>query len=204
MSSTAYLLKIKLALAVAIVLMATLGAASYVTINRLIETARIGDQTEETLVLLERVASSIKTAEYSTRQYLLTGDPMDRQKIDQARDGIRNAVGRLRKTRLPEQAAFDELVAQRTALALQSIAVRQSSGQEAAAAILISDLSRQLKQRTDDLLDAARNRENLGWQNSQTKAQRSAQWAQRFIIAAGLLLLAMLAWVIYMVKHYEE
>ena len=204
MSSTAFLLKIKLALGVAIVLMATLGVASYVTINRLIETARTGDQTEETLVLLERVASSIKTAESSTRQYLLTGDQTDRQKIDEARDGIRDTVGRLRKARLPEQAALDELLAQRTTLAMQSTAVRRSSGQEAAAAILFGNLSRQLRQRTDDLLDAARNRENLEWQNSQAMAQRSAQWAQRFIIAAGLLLLAMLAWVIYMVKHYEE
>ena len=204
MSSAAFLLKIKLALGVAIVLMATLGIASYLTINRLIETARTGDQTEETLVLLERVASSIKTAESSTRQYLLTGDPKDRQKIDQARDGIFDAVGRLRRARLPEQAALDELLAQRTALALQSAVVRQSSGQEAAAAILIGDLSRQLRQRTDDLLDAARNRENVEWESSQAAAQRSAQWAQRFIVAAGLLLLAMLAWVVYMVKHYEE
>lgn len=204
MSSTAFLLKIKLALCVAIVLMATLGVASYVTINRLVETARIGDQTEETLVLLERVASSIKTAETSTRQYLLSGDKTDRGKIDQARDGMLEAVSRLRRTRLPEQPALDELLAQRTALALESTAVRQSTGQEAAAAILIGDLSRQLRQRTDDLLDAARNRENLEWQNSQAAAQSNAQWAQRFIIAAGLLLLAMLAWVVYMVKHYEE
>ena len=204
MSSTAFLLKIKLALGVAIVLMATLGVASYVTINRLVETARIGDQTEETLVLLERVASSIKTGESSTRQYLLTGDQTDWQNIDLARAGIRDAVGRLRKARLPEQAALDELLAQRTALAMQSTAVRRSSGQEAAAAILFGNLSRQLRQRTDDLLDAARNRENLEWQNSQAAAQRNAQWAQRFIIAAGLLLLAMLAWVVYMVKHYEE
>ena len=205
MSSTAFLLKIKLALGVAIVLMATLGVASYVTINRLIETARTGDQTEETLVLLERVTSSIKTAESSLRQYLLSGNAMDRQDFDQARGSMGDAIDRLRSTRLlPEQTTLDELVAQRTALALQSAAARQSAGKEAAAAILIGDLSRQLRQRTDDLLDAARNRENLEWQNSQAAAQRSAQWAQRFIIAAGLLLLAMLAWVVYMVKHYEE
>ena len=204
MSSTAFLLKIKLALGVAMVLMATLGAASYVTINWLIETARTGDQTEETLVLLERVASSIKTTESSLRQYLLTGNQTDQQKIDLARDGMLDAVSRLRRTRLPEQATLDELLAQRTTLGLQSAAVRESAGKEAAAAILFGDLSRQLRQRTDDLLDAARNRENLDWQNSQAAAQRNAQWAQRLIIAAGLLLLAMLAWVVYMVKHYEE
>ena len=204
MIPTAFLQKIKLALGSAMVLMATLGAASYVTINRLIDTALIGDQTEETLVLLERVASSIKTAEASTRQYLLTGDETDRQKIDQARDGMVDAVNRLRSARLPEQAVLDDLLAQRTVLAQQATAVRQSGGQDAAAAILISGSGRQLRQRTDDLLDAARNRENLEWQNSQAAAQHKAQWAQRFIIAAGLLLLAMLAWVVYMVKHYEE
>ena len=204
MSSAAFLLKIKLALGVAIVLMAMLGVASYLTINRLIETARTGDQTEETLVLLERMASSIKAAEAATRQYLLTGDPADRKKIDLVRGGLVDAVSRLRRTHLPEQPALDALLAQRTTLALQSAAVRQSTGQEAGAAILLGDVSQQLRQRTDDLLDAARNRENLEWQNSQATAQRNAQWAQRLIIAAGLLLLAMLAWVVYMVKHYEE
>ena len=204
MSSAAFLLKIKVALGVAIVSMATLGVASYFTISRLIETARTGDQTEETLVLLERMASSIKTAEAATRQYLLTGDLADRKKIDLARNGLVDAVSRLRRTHLPEQPALDALLAQRTTLALQSAAVRQSTGQQAGAAILLGDISQQLRQRTDDLLDAARNRENLEWQNSQATAQRHAQWAQRLIIAAGLLLLAMLAWVVYMVKHYEK
>ena len=204
MSSAAFLLKIKLALGVAVVSMATLGVASYLTISQLIETVRIGDQTEETLVLLERMAFSIRTAEAATRQYLLTGDPADRKKIDLALNGLVDAVSRLRPTRLPEQPALDALLAQRTTLALQSAAVRQSTSQEAGAAILLSDVSQQLRQRTDDLLNAARNRENLQWQNSQAIAQRDAQWAQGLIIAAGLLLLTMLAWVVYMVKHYEE
>jgi PAS domain-containing protein len=34
-------------------------------------------------------------------------------------------------------------------------------------------------------------------------AERSAQWAQGFIIAGSLLFFAMLAWVVYVVKHYE-
>lgn len=205
MASTGFLLKIKWVLGVAIILTAALGVASYGSINRLIKASEIRDQTEETLVVLERVASSIKTFESSIRQYLLTGRDVDQLKIDPALDSMREAVSRLRSVRLlPEQTALEELLAHRTTLALRSMAVRQSVGQEAATAILVGDLGRQLKDRTDNLLNAARTRENLNWQQSQASAQHSAQGAQRLTIAAGLLLLSMLAWVVYGVKFYEE
>ena len=205
MSSTPFLVKIRLALGVGVVLVATVGMASYVTINRLIETARVRAQTEDTLILLERVASSIKTSESALRQYLLSGNAMDMQNIEQARGAMRDAIGRVRSARLlPEQGVVDELMARRRTLATQSITARRDAGQEAAVAILNSELSRQLRLRTDGLLDAVRKRETLAWQNAQTAAQHSAQWAQRLIIAGGLLLLAMLAWLVFVVKHYEQ
>lgn len=45
-SATPFLLKIKLALGVGLVLVATVGMASYVTINRLIEAVQARVQTE--------------------------------------------------------------------------------------------------------------------------------------------------------------
>jgi CHASE3 domain sensor protein len=76
-SSAAFLLKIKIALAAGLLLMAVVGAASYVAISRLIETAQSRVRTEDTLVMLERVDSSLRTAESTLRQYLLSGSEDD-------------------------------------------------------------------------------------------------------------------------------
>jgi len=205
MSATFFLRKIKIALGFMLVLIVTLGVNSYLAMDHLIESAQTRDQTEETLVLIERVASGIKTAESSLRQYLLSGQTMDRQNFDRDRDAMNGAIDRLRNTRsLPEQTTLDELIVQRTALALQAAAARQNEGQQAAAAILVGDLGRQLRQSTDDLLESARGRENQTWRNSHAAAQQGGKWAQRFMIAIGLFLLSMLVWVGYVVKHYEK
>ena len=60
MRSTPFLIKIKLALGIGLILVAAVGTASYVTINRLIDSAQARVRTEDTLVLLERIASSLK------------------------------------------------------------------------------------------------------------------------------------------------
>ncbi|MGH8804633.1 MAG: PAS domain S-box protein, partial [Polaromonas sp.] len=204
MSSTAFLLKIKLAFGISLILVVTVGMASFFTINRLIEAAQSRFQTEDTVVLLERVAISIKAIESAAQQYLLSGTVMDLQAYQQMRIAAREAIGRIRKASLlPEQASLDELVAQRRMLADQTIAARQSAGREAGLAIYNSDLSRQLRQRTDGLLETARKRETLALQNAQVAAQRSAQWSELLIIAGALSLMGMLAWVVFVVKHYE-
>lgn len=205
MRSTPFLIKIKLALGIGLILVAAVGMASYVTINRLIESAQARVRTEDTLVLLERIASSLKSAESLGRQYLLSGSAADLQNFEAARAGLREAIGRVRSANLlPDQSELDELIGQRRTATNQVIAARQTEGQEAAVAILNSDANLQLRQRTDSLLETARNRENLAWQRAQANAERSAQRVQNFIIAAGLLFLAMLAWMVYVVNHYEE
>jgi PAS domain S-box-containing protein len=204
-SSAVFLLKIKIALAAGLLLMAVVGAASYVAISRLIETAQSRVRTEDTLVMLERVDSSLRTAESTLRQYLLSGSEDDLNGFERARVDLRAVRARTRSANvLQESADFDALINQRALIANQSIAARKAAGPEAAAAVLGSDASRQLRLRTDGLLENARNREVYKWRDAQAVAERSAQWAQGFIIAASLLFFAMLAWVVYVVKHYEE
>ncbi|ABE42177.1 PAS domain S-box protein [Polaromonas sp. JS666] len=205
MRSTPFLVKIKLALGIGLILVAAVGMASYLTINRLIESAQARVRTEDTLVLLGRIASSLKSAESLGRQYLLSGSAADLQNLEAARAALREAIGRVRSANLlPDQPELDELIGQRRTVTNQVVAARQTEGQAAAVAILNSDANRQLRQRTDSLLETARNRENLAWQRAQADAERSAQRVQHFIIAAGLLFLAMLAWMVYVVTHYEE
>ncbi|MEO7887509.1 MAG: PAS domain S-box protein [Polaromonas sp.] len=204
-SSTAFLVKIKIALAAGLVLMAIVSAASYLTISRLIETAQSRVRTEDTLVMLERVDSSLRTAESTLRQYLLSGSPQDLEAFERARVDLRAVRARTRSANvLQESADFDELINQRGLIANESIAARKAGGPEAAAAVLGSAPSRQLRLRTDELLDGARNREVSKWRDAQAVAERSAQWAQGFIIAGNLLFVCMLAWMVYVVNHYEK
>ncbi|MEO6016362.1 MAG: PAS domain S-box protein, partial [Polaromonas sp.] len=201
----AFLVRIKLALLGGLVLVAAAGMASYLTIGHLIESSQARVETEDTLVLLERVASGVKTAESTLRQYVLSGSAEDLQTFEQARVTLRSAIGRVREAALlPEQRALDALIAQRTQLATQTLAARKGEKRmEAAAGVLGSNLSRQLRQQTDALLDGARNRETLAWQSSQASARRSAEGARKLIVASALLFLGMLGWVFFVVSHYE-
>ena len=89
MSSNAFLVKMKLSfsLGFAVILMATVGTASYFTISGLIEAAHTELQTQNKLVLVERAAFGIKAAEVSLRQYLLSGNAIDLEKIGRRRRG---------------------------------------------------------------------------------------------------------------------
>jgi PAS domain S-box-containing protein len=204
-SSNAFLVKIKIALAAGLVLMMVVGAASYIGIDRLIETAQSRVRTEDTLVMLERADSGLRTAESTLRQYLLSGSPQELEEFQRARVELRAIRARMRSANVLQEAVeFDELINQRAQIANQSIAARKASGPEAAAAVLGSDASRQLRLRTDGLLENARNREVHKWRDAQAAAEHSAQWAQGFIIAGNLLFACMLAWMVYVVKHYEH
>ncbi len=88
-ASAAFLSKIKIAVAAGVVLMAVVGAASYLTISRLLETAQSRVRTEDTLVMLERVDSSLRSAESTLRQYLLSGNADDLEAFQAARVELR-------------------------------------------------------------------------------------------------------------------
>jgi PAS domain S-box-containing protein len=204
-SSALFLTKIKIAVAGGVLLTVVLGAASYLTIGRLLETAQSRVRTEDTLVMLERVDSALRTAESTLRQYLLSGREDDLAAFQEARVELRAIRARTREAKvLQESADFDDLIIQRARVADQAIAARKAGGAEAAAAVLASDASRELRVRTDGLLGGARNREAYRWRDAQAAAEHSAQWAQGFILAGSLLFVAMLAWVVYVVKHYER
>ena len=206
MYSTAFLVKMKLSFGfgLGVILLAGAGVASYVTISQLTEASHVENRTQDRLLLLERANTGIKAAEASLRQYLLSGNALDLQKIGQARTAMDEAIGRMRSAgSLPEQLVLDQLMAERWTLAAQSITARQSVGQQGAVDIINSDLSRQLRQRTDSGLEAARNRENLAWKSSQAAAEDSAQGAQRLIVASGLLFLLVMSWAVYVLMRYE-
>lgn len=204
-SSNAFLVKIKIGLAAGLVLMAVVGAASYTTISRLIETTQSRVRTEDSLVMVERVVSGIKNAEASLRQYLLSGDETDQANFEKALADLAVTTAKARSAnRMPELAELEQLIARRTAVARQTITARKEAGQTQGAAILGAPESRLSRQRTDELLERARNREARVWEVAQAAAERDAAWAQSLIVTGTLLFFAMLAWMAYVVKHYEH
>ncbi|MEO7127458.1 MAG: ATP-binding protein [Rhodoferax sp.] len=204
MRSSAFLFKLRVVFGISIVLVVIVAIASFFTINRLIEAAHARLQTEELLVLLEQVGDSIKALDSSAQRYVLSGTTKDLQVYQQTRVAARGAIARLRTTHLlPEQGSMDELARQRRMLADQMVAARESAGQQGGLAIFNSDLSQQLKRRTDDLLEAARVRETQELKDEQATDARNAQWSQWLIIAVALLLVGVLASMVLMFKLYE-
>ena len=200
-----FLLKIKLTLAVSVILMVLLGVASYITINRLTVASLERDRMEENFVLLERLATSLKTTESAFRQYILTGKDVDEQELGPSLDGLQDMLSRLRDNHLlPEQTTLEELTEQRITLALQAVAAQKLYGREAAINILISDQNRSLRQQTDDLMDILRVREYLRLGNFQASAEGTAKWAKRLIVGTCLLLLSLMAWMVFLITHYEK
>ena len=200
-----FLLKIKLTLAVSVILMVLLGIASYITINRLTVASYERDQMEETVVLVERLATSLKTTESAFRQYMLTGKDVDEQEIAISFNVVRDMLSRLRKKHLlPEEVALEELTEQRITLVLQAVAAQKLNGREAAIAILVSDLNQNLRQQTGNMMDALRTREYLRLGDFQASAEATAKWVKRLIVATCLLLLGLLAWMVYLITYYEK
>ena len=200
-----FLLKIKLTLAVSVVLMVLLGLASYITVNRLTVASLERDRMEENFVSLERLATSLKTAESAFRQYMLTGKDVDEKELEPSIDGLQDMLSRLRDQHLlPEQTTLEELIEQRIRLSLQAVKARKLYGREAATAVLIGDQNRNLRQQTDDLMDILRVREYLRLGTFQASAEDTAKWAKRLIVGACLLLLSLMAWMVYLITHYEK
>lgn len=205
MQPTPFLAKIKLALGIGLILVALVGLASYAAIGQLISSEKARIQSDDTLVRIERAAFSIKAGESALRQYLLSGQEADLEKFQRARAAVREAISSLRSANvLPEQALLEEVVAQRRVLNDKAISARRNGHEDDASAVINSDAVRQLVQRTDSVMEQARHRENLAWQKAKVQAERRARLAQWLILAGGLLFVSMLAWVVYVVNHYEQ
>ena len=203
-SFSPFLVKIKTALGAGLLLLALVCMASLWAIDSLIDAAQARGKAEESLVLVERAATSIKAAESTVRQYLLSGSAADLQEIARVSTTLRESLGHLRKAAvLPEQETLDGILLERRVMSEQAIAARQASGTEAAAAVVNSALSKDLRRRTDAIFETARERQYKEWQISQNVASSSANWARVFILATGLLFAGLLWWTIYVVNHYE-
>ena len=199
---------VNLALGMGLALIILSTAASYLTIHALISDAQQETQTRETVLLLEEVVSRFKTAESLQRRYLLTHTASDLMTYRQARAGIQQALLRVSSGQTPtgqwqDMLALKNLIARRVELMEQAIAARQQAGLEAAAALVGSDLNRQLHQEIDALAQRIRSAEILTLERSKEETRQTAQTVKLLILSGGLLSLAVLAWAILMIGRFQ-
>ncbi len=179
-------------------------AASYVTINSLIRGAQQETKTQETVSLLDGVVSQFKTVESLQQRYLLTNTAKDLAAYQQARARIQQALLGVRGAPAftngrEDLRTLDGLIVRRMALMEQTAAARQQSGPEAAAALVGSELNRQLHEDIDSLVTGIKSAETSTLERSREETRQTAQTVKLLILLGGLVSLSVLAWAVLMI-----
>ena len=183
-------------------------AASYTTINSLIRDAGRETQTQQTVLLLERLVSQFKTAESLQRRYLLTAETGDFEAYRQAREHIQQALLDVLTTHVSmsvpgDVRALESLVAERVTQLDQVVATRQQSGLEAAIAMVDSDRNRRLHNDLDTLVAKIKRVENQAVEDSRQETRRTADIVKLLILSGGLVSLSVMAWAIWMILRAQ-
>ncbi|MDP3413898.1 MAG: PAS domain S-box protein, partial [Polaromonas sp.] len=183
-------------------------ATSYSTINFLIRDAGREAQTQETVVLLERLVSRFKTTESLQRRYLLTATAGDldqyklaRERSKQALTGVLTAQGA--GSAAADVRALENLIAERVEQMEQTVLIRQQSGLDAAIVLVDSDRSRRLHDEIDTLFERIKGGDSLVIEQSRQETQRTAQVVKLLILAGGLVSLSVLAWAVWMILRAQ-
>ncbi|WP_296924896.1 PAS domain S-box protein [Polaromonas sp.] len=182
--------------------------ASYSTINFLIRDAGREAQTQQTVILLERLVSQFKTAESFQRRYLLTATASDLDDYRRARERIQQALmGVLSAQTLTrggeDVRALERLVAERVSLMEQIVVMRQQSGLDAAIALVSSDRNRRLHDELNALFDQIKDHESQVIEHARLETRRTAQIVKLLIVAGGLVSLSVLAWAVWMILRAQ-
>lgn len=205
MKSTSFLLTIRAALMLASVLLIGVGIASYASISSLIDSVNRNAKAEETLALLDRTFATLNSVETTLQRYVVTGKASDREEWQRVRTQSRENRLRLQAlTQLPVMVSVNAIFAERRVLAERAVDLRSTEGVNAALNILVSDEFQSLRQRATDLLETVRSREQAAAEKADASSRSSALQAQKLIIAIGLLFLSMLAWIVFLISHYEK
>ena len=199
---------INFALAIGLLMIFLSIATSYSTINFLIRDAGRETQTQETVILLERLVSDFKTAESLQRRYLLTYTDKDLAAYQLARERIQQALMGVLTARELTQGredlrALQGLIARRVELMEETVVVRRRSGLDAATALVGSDINRQLHDQIGSLVERIKNSENLAVERSKDETRQTAQIVKSLILMGGVLSLSVLAWAIWMILRSQ-
>lgn len=205
-SSTTLGRRLAVSFAIAILLMLAIGAIGYVNITGLVETAGWVDHTHEVLEELQQLISLLKDAETGQRGYLLTGvdsylEPHEDavRKLDTVIADLRsltsdnpNQQERLDRLAPLVEAKLDELQ--------ETIDLRREVGFEAALAIVVTDLGKEIMDDLRVLVAEMEREERELLVQREASAQSSARlsiWAISGLAVASALLLAMLGtWIV--------
>ncbi|MFC5523266.1 PAS domain S-box protein [Polaromonas jejuensis] len=200
--------KINLALGAGLALLLLISVGSYSTIKGLLDDARTERNSQDTVLLLDRMVSQLKTTESWQRKYLITADTGDLKAYQAARTGVKNTLAEARAAvaTTDEQRLWPSLevsMAHGLESMDQSVKTRQESGLPAAAVQASSDSNRQFRENIDSLVESIKANGSLALQRLHDRTRSSAQVIKLLILAGGLLSLGPLGWAIFMLNHYE-
>jgi PAS domain S-box-containing protein len=199
----AILRRIRIAFVVAAVAMAIFGVVSYQTIARLERLAISSVDTQDDLMLLQQASITQRRAQTALRDYVSSGAPADLQNFEARAWAQKAAVEALGQgPELPHQGELERLVAQRTRQQYEVAATRTAGDHEEALRLLDSISAHDLQAQIAGMVEAIEDRAEQDWWS--THAVPTASGAERVVVAATLLLVAMFVWVFWIVRRYER
>jgi methyl-accepting chemotaxis protein len=186
-------MKIGSGFALALAILVIIGAVAYHSIGKLTDTARWVDHTQQVLVTLENVLSTMKDAETGQRGYLLTGEDKYLEPFHVAQgaiDGEMKALRELTKDNLNQQRRIDVLEPLirskdgKLAELLETIEVRKDKtrGFDAALQIVRADKGKKLMDDIRKTIDEMAGEESVLLQTRSAEAQASARNATLTIV----------------------
>lgn len=129
----------------ALVMLATVGAVSYDSTTKLIDSAGWVQHTHEVLERLDQVLSEMKDAETGQRGYVITGEGRYFEPYQGARDRAAQELKYVRELtadnpiQQQQLTALEPLVASKFAVLQETIDLRRTQGFEAAAKVVLTD-----------------------------------------------------------------
>lgn len=203
MNSPNALRRMRILFACAAVALSLFAVAGYFTVGRLMQFAQTAVSTEDKLLGLEGLASSLSRSQAALTQYVMTGTSQDRDEFEARAWQQKNAVEILGEPpQLPEQAQLERLVSLHTRMQYEAAAARGRDDMQAALAALEAIRSQHAEDNLAALLQSIRAREQRIWW--QTHAAPSVSRTGYFLVAAGALLLAIVAFAAWIATRYER
>ena len=192
--------RIRVAFVVAGIAVVVFGAASFVTIQRLVDFGQAQMAGHAKLQLLEDLDRSLIRTQVALRDYLLSGARDDLDWFHTNATKQTEAMERLGRTpRGPEHKELKELVNRRTLGQYRIAATREKDGLPAALQGLASVPVKQSDARLSDLIQQAR-----ALEEEHIHAEPAAAWAQYVVAGGVVLLLALFGSGAWIVRRYER
>jgi len=201
--------RVNLALGLGLALLLALGTAGYLTIDAFLTDAQQERKSQEAMLVMESMATHLKTAESWQRKYIITAHQDDLKAYQVAVIRVRSALARTRKMEAlgNDKRDLDALaiaIEQRLANMELAVRARQQSGFDAASVLVGGTANSLLRERIDGLIEQIRASEIATVQASRAETEAGARAMRRMLVAGGVLAIMLVGWSMYLTGYVER